>query len=135
MLEYNTFNLPMQRQCTDLVFVDVAKEKLRGEVLDLQHGSLFLENIKIHDGDGGFEEILDGQFFQLPYCTDYSVTTGSSIVIITAGARQQPDESRLSLVQRNVNIYKKIVPEIARHSPNAILIVVSNPGTEVEFLQ
>lgn len=44
--------LILQRQCTDVVFVDVVKDKLKGEVMDLQHGSLFLDNIKVHEGKG-----------------------------------------------------------------------------------
>ncbi|XP_039253818.2 L-lactate dehydrogenase A chain-like isoform X2 [Styela clava] len=99
----------MKGLCTDLVLVDVVQDKLQGEIMDLQHGSLFLENIKIY-GD-----------------KDYSVSADSQIVIITAGARQQPGESRLSLVQRNVNIFKHIIPQVAKYSPNAILVVVSNP--------
>lgn len=62
------------------------------------------------------------------FIADYAVTAGSRIIVITAGVRQQPGESRLSLVQRNVNIYKKIIPEIAKYSPDAILLVISNPG-------
>lgn len=47
---------------------------------------------------------------------------------MTAGARQQEGESRLNLVQRNVNIFKFIIPNIVKYSPNCILMVVSNPG-------
>lgn len=62
------------------------------------------------------------------YVPDYSVTAHSKLVVITAGARQQEGESRLNLVQRNVNIFKFIIPNIVKYSPNAILLVVSNPG-------
>lgn len=60
--------------------------------------------------------------------SDYSVTANSRIVVVTAGVRQQEGESRLNLVQRNVNIFKHIVPQIVRYSPDCIIIVVSNPG-------
>ena len=56
------------------------------------------------------------------------MTADSAICIITAGARQIEGESRLDLVQRNVTLYKAIVPQLVRHSPNTILVVVSNPG-------
>lgn len=59
---------------------------------------------------------------------DYSVTANSKVVVVTAGARQQEGESRLNLVQRNVNIFKFIIPNIVKYSPNCILLVVSNPG-------
>lgn len=60
--------------------------------------------------------------------SDYSVTANSKVVVVTAGARQQEGESRLNLVQRNVNIFKFIIPNIVKYSPNCILLVVSNPG-------
>lgn len=62
-------------------------------------------------------------------CTDYSVTANSRIVVVTAGVRQQEGESRLNLVQRNINVFKHIIPQIIKYSPNCIIIVVSNPGT------
>lgn len=95
--------------CDELALVDVMEDKLKGEVMDLQHGSLFLKTHKI---------VAD---------KDYSVTAGSRIVVVTAGARQQEGESRLNLVQRNVNIFKFIIPNIVKYSPNCIIMVVSNP--------
>lgn len=56
------------------------------------------------------------------------MTANSKVVVVTAGARQQEGESRLNLVQRNVNIFKFIIPNIVKYSPNCILMVVSNPG-------
>lgn len=58
---------------------------------------------------------------------DYSVTAGSRICIVTAGARQREGESRLDLVQRNTDIFKSIIPQLIKYSPNALLIIVSNP--------
>ena len=57
------------------------------------------------------------------------MTANSRLVVVTAGVRQQEGESRLNLVQRNVNVFKMIIPQIMKHSPNCTLIVVSNPGT------
>ncbi|XP_056908175.1 L-lactate dehydrogenase B-B chain isoform X3 [Takifugu flavidus] len=85
------------------------EDKLKGEMMDLQHGSLFLKTPTI---------VAD---------KDYSVTANSRIVVVTAGVRQQDGESRLNLVQRNVNIFKHIVPQIVRYSPDCIIVVVSNP--------
>lgn len=56
------------------------------------------------------------------------MTANSHIVLVTAGVRQQEGESRLKLVQRNVNIFKHIIPQIVKHSPDCIIVVVSNPG-------
>ncbi|XP_068117553.1 L-lactate dehydrogenase A chain [Hyperolius riggenbachi] len=100
----------LQKELADeLALVDVIEDKLKGEMMDLQHGSLFLKTPKIVSGK------------------DYSVTANSKLVVVTAGARQQEGESRLNLVQRNVNIFKFIIPNIVKYSPNAILLVVSNP--------
>ncbi|XP_060885954.1 L-lactate dehydrogenase B-A chain [Labrus mixtus] len=93
----------------ELALVDVMEDRLKGEMMDLQHGSLFLKTSKI---------VAD---------KDYSVTANSRLVVVTAGVRQQEGESRLNLVQRNVNVFKSIIPQIIKYSPNCTLIVVSNP--------
>lgn len=78
------------------------------------------------------QTLEDSQPASLNICrvlsSDYSVTANSKVVVVTAGARQQEGESRLNLVQRNVNIFKFIIPNIVKYSPNCILLVVSNPG-------
>lgn len=61
------------------------------------------------------------------FSLDFSVSAGSRLCIITAGARQRPGESRLDLVQRNTDIFKGIIPKLVENSPNTILLVVSNP--------
>ncbi|KAH0517247.1 L-lactate dehydrogenase A chain [Microtus ochrogaster] len=99
----------MKDLADELALVDVMEDKLKGEMMDLQHGSLFLRTPKIVSGK------------------DYSVTANSKLVIITAGARQQEGESRLNLVQRNVNIFKFIIPNVVKYSPNCKLLIVSNP--------
>uniref|UniRef100_A0A7N5P778 L-lactate dehydrogenase A chain n=1 Tax=Ailuropoda melanoleuca TaxID=9646 RepID=A0A7N5P778_AILME len=99
----------MKDLADELAPVDVMEDKLKGEMLDLQQGSLFLRTPKIVSGK------------------DYNVTANSKLVIITAGARQQEGENRLNLVQHNVNIFKSIIPNIVKYSPNCKLLVVSNP--------
>ncbi|CAI0494697.1 unnamed protein product [Linum tenue] len=93
----------------ELALVDAVKDKLRGEMLDLQHAAAFLPRTKILSS------------------IDYSVTARSDLCIVTAGARQNPGESRLNLLQRNVGLFKKIIPPLAQLSPDAILLIVSNP--------
>lgn len=84
-------------------------DKLKGEMMDLQHGSAFLKNSRVNAS------------------TDYAASAGSSICIVTAGARQREGETRLDLVQRNTDIFKGIIPQLVKHSPNCILLIVSNP--------
>lgn len=93
----------------ELALVDAKSDKLRGEMLDLQHAAAFLPRTKIVAS------------------IDYAVTAGSDLCIVTAGARQNPGESRLNLMQRNLAMYKSIVPELVKHSPESILLIVSNP--------
>uniref|UniRef100_A0A8C2YSD7 L-lactate dehydrogenase A chain n=1 Tax=Chinchilla lanigera TaxID=34839 RepID=A0A8C2YSD7_CHILA len=93
----------------ELALVDAMEDKLKGEMMDLQHGSLFLRTPKIVSGK------------------DYNITTNSKLVIITAGARWQEGESCLNLVQCNVNIFKLIIPNVVKYSPHCKLLVVSNP--------
>lgn len=58
---------------------------------------------------------------------NFDGTEGSDVIIITAGARQRPGESRLALVARNAAIYRSIIPPLVARSPSTILLVVSNP--------
>ncbi|XP_030469322.2 L-lactate dehydrogenase A-like [Syzygium oleosum] len=94
----------------EIALVDAMPDKLRGEMLDLQHAAAFLPRTTI-----------------LASSSDYTVTSGSDLIVVTAGARQIPGESRLNLLQRNVTLFRSIIPEVAKHSPDAILMVVSNP--------
>ena len=93
----------------ELVLIDAMADRLRGEMLDLQHAAAFLPRTKIHAS------------------VDYELTFGSDLCIVTAGARQVPGESRLNLLQRNVALFRNIIPPLARYSPETILLVVSNP--------
>lgn len=93
----------------DIALVDAKPDKLRGEMLDLQHAAAFLPRV------------------QILASTDYSVTKGSDLCIVTAGARQIRGESRLSLVQRNVTLFRGIIPLLAKFSPDSVLLIVSNP--------
>ncbi|KAL0329574.1 UNVERIFIED_CONTAM: L-lactate dehydrogenase A [Sesamum radiatum] len=93
----------------ELALIDAKEDKLRGEMLDLQHAAAFLPRTKIHAS------------------IDYAITANSDLCIVTAGARQNPGESRLNLLQRNVALFKHIVPPLAKYSPDCIIMVVSNP--------
>ncbi|XP_076286527.1 L-lactate dehydrogenase isoform X2 [Lasioglossum baleicum] len=103
------FSILTNNVSSDVVLVDVMADKLKGEMMDLQHGSAFLKNAKINAS------------------TDYAATANSSICIVTAGARQREGETRLNLVQRNTDIFKGIIPQLVKYSPNTILLIVSNP--------
>lgn len=93
---------------SEMVLIDTDKAKAEGEALDISHGIPFAKPIKIYAGD-------------------YDDIKNASIVILTAGANQKPNESRLDLVKKNICIFKSIIPEITKRNYKGILLVVSNP--------
>jgi L-lactate dehydrogenase len=103
-----TYALMLGGLCEELVIVDINKDKAIGEAMDISHGAAFVKPVKVISG--GYED-----------------TENSDIVIITAGAAQKPGETRLDLVNKNISIFKGLIPEIVRYSPDSILLVVSNP--------
>ena len=61
------------------------------------------------------------------YAGDYDDIMASAVIIVTAGANQKPEETRPALVHKNVNIFKNILPEIAKRAYQGILLIVANP--------
>ena len=102
------YSLLIQNVLDEMVIVDVNTEKLEGEVMDLNHGLPFVQPTIIRPGT-----LADGE--------------DADIVIITAGAKQKPGESRLELVQRNLEIFKGLIPQIVQYCSQAILLIVTNP--------
>lgn len=102
------FTLMLGGLSEEIVIVDVNKNKAIGEAMDIAHGAAFVKPVTVISGD-------------------YEDTKGSDIVIITAGAAQKPGESRVDLVNKNIAIFKSIVPQVVKYSPDSIIIVVSNP--------
>lgn len=100
----------------ELVLLDVAKEKAVGEAMDLQHGLPYAR---------GKMEI---------YAGDYADCRDASIVVITAGAAQKPDETRLDLTAKNAKIMKSVVESIMASGFDGILIIASNPVDGMTYL-
>ena len=93
---------------SEMVLIDINKDKAEGEAMDLSHAIPFGRPMKIYAGD-------------------YSDIKDCYLVIITAGGIQKPGQSRLELVNTNINILKGIVPNIIKYNTDGILLVVSNP--------
>lgn len=102
------YSLLIQNVFDEMVLVDINRDKLEGEVMDLEQGMPFVQPTAIKAGT-----MADG--------------ADADIVIVTAGAAQKPGETRLDLVQRNVEILKTMIPDIVSHAPDAILLMVTNP--------
>lgn len=100
----------------EISLIDVQKEKVEGEAMDLKHGLQFLPTARVSFGQ------------------DYAGCEGADVVVITAGANQKPGESRLDLVKKNAAIFKEMVPKIAREAPESVLLVVTNPVDILTYL-
>ncbi|MCI9491801.1 MAG: L-lactate dehydrogenase [Lachnospiraceae bacterium] len=102
------FTLMQSRLFTELVLLDANFDKADGEAKDIAHGIPFSGQMKVYAGT--YDDISD-----------------AGIVIVTAGANQKPEETRLDLVNKNVAVYQSIIPEISKRGFEGILLVVSNP--------
>lgn len=94
--------------CSDIVLVDINKEKAKGEAMDIRQGVSFSHNVEVFDGN-------------------YDDAKDSDIVVVTLGLARKPGQTRLDLAQANVNIIKEVMPKIAKAAPDAIYVIVSNP--------
>lgn len=103
------FTLALKGLATEIVLLDINKEKAIGEALDIYHGTPLMDSpVNVYSGD-------------------YSDAAGSNIVVITSGLPRKPDQTRLELTQTNVNILKEIAPQITAVCPDATYLIVSNP--------
>jgi len=93
---------------SEIVMIDVNKDKVQGEVMDIEQGTCFRNPISIVAGE--YEDARD-----------------SDIVIITSGIARKPGQTRIELTKTNVEILKQITPEIVKVAPKALYIIVSNP--------
>jgi len=100
----------VEQQLADVVLVDILEGVPQGKALDLAEAGP-----------------VQGYDFQLTGSNDYEATQGSDVVVITAGLPRKPGMSRDDLLLKNAGIVKDVTENITRHSPDSIIIVVSNP--------
>ncbi|MEF9988810.1 MAG: L-lactate dehydrogenase, partial [Christensenella sp.] len=103
-----TYTMAVNGLASEIVMIDVNTEKALGEAMDIRQGTPFCSPIQIYAGT--YEDAKD-----------------SDVVIITSGMPRKAGQSRIDLAQNNVNVIKKIAPEIVKHAPDAIYLLVSNP--------
>ncbi len=92
----------------EIVLINRDRDKAEGEAMDLTHAVPFTYPTRIWAGD-------------------YPDCAGAAITVLTAGAAQGDNDSRLDLVEKNGAIFREIVPEVVRHNPDGILLVATNP--------
>lgn len=102
------YSVMLQGLSSRITLIDIHRAKCEAEVKDLMHGLRFVPSVRVRAG-----ELAD--------------CAGADIVIVTAGAKQKPGQTRLDLTQTNVDIFRKMIPAIAEAAPDAIVLVVSNP--------
>ncbi|AQT78143.1 L-lactate dehydrogenase [Mycolicibacterium litorale] len=98
-----------------LALYDTNAKKVRAEVLDLNHGSQFVPHCTVSGSD------------------QLDITAGSAIIVVTAGAKQHPGQSRLELAATNVAMAQQLTPQLMNLSPHAVVIFVTNPVDVVTY--
>lgn len=102
------YTIVIENIADSLVLVDALPEKAQGEVMDLLHGLPFVKPMSLKAGT----------------CEDCA---GADLVIITAGAKRKPGDSRLDLMKRNTSIFQGLIPSLVACCPDAVFLIVSNP--------
>ncbi len=111
-------NIARKELCTDLVLLDIKEGLAEGKAQDMMQTAALL----------GFSTRITGS------TNDYSKTAGSDVVVITSGIPRKPGMTREELIGTNANIVKHVTENILQHSPNAIIIVISNPMDTMTYL-
>jgi len=92
----------------EIVLIDANRAKAEGEAMDLNHTVPFAHPTRVWAGD-------------------YSDCAGAAVTVLAAGGNQKPGETRLDLLNKNASIWRSIVPEVAKHNPEGILLIATNP--------
>lgn len=103
------YSLTCRGLADEIVMIDINGDRAMGEALDIRQGLSYDSACKVYAGN-------------------YDDAENSDIVIITSGIARKPGQSRLELIKTNIEIQKSIIPEITKHAPNAVYIIVSNPA-------
>ncbi len=111
-------NIARKELCEELVLLDIKEGLAEGKALDMMQTAALLE----------FDTRITGS------TNDYSKTAGSKVVVITSGLPRKPGMTREELIGTNANIVKGVAENILKHSPEAFIIVISNPMDTMTYL-
>jgi malate dehydrogenase len=111
-------NIARKELCEELVLLDIKEGVSEGKALDMTQTAALL----------GFDTKITGS------TNDYSKTAGSDVVVITSGLPRKPGMTREELIGVNANIVRGVAENILQHSPDAILIIISNPMDTMTYL-
>jgi L-lactate dehydrogenase len=96
----------------EIVLVDADRARAEGEAMDLNHAVPFTHATRTWAGD-------------------YADCAGAAVIVLSAGAAQRPDESRLDLVQKNAAIFRQVVPQVSACNPEGVLLIATNPALTI----
>ncbi len=102
------FAMALNQLASEIVLIDVNKEKAFGEAMDISHGLCFVGQMAVYSGD--FSDIKD-----------------CDVIVITAGLNRKPGETRIDLAKKNMTIAKDITDNIMKHYNGGVILVVANP--------
>ena len=111
-------NIARKELATELVLLDIKEGLAEGKAQDMMQTAALL----------GFDTRITGS------TNDYSKTAGSDVVVITSGLPRKPGMTREELIGTNAGIVKNVCENILKHSPNAIILVISNPMDTMTYL-
>lgn len=102
------YALTLRGSCSEMVLYDKDEKRAQAEAEDIGHAAPVSHGSRISAGP-------------------ISELAGSKVVIISAGANQQPGETRLDLLSKNAKIFGELIPEVAQNAPDAVLLIATNP--------
>jgi L-lactate dehydrogenase len=102
------FAIALEGKANDLILVDLNADLARAHAEDILHATPFSQPVRVAAGD-------------------YPMLKGAEIVVLACGVGQKPGETRLQLLERNVQIFQNVVPRVLEYAPETILLIVSNP--------
>lgn len=102
------YAMALKGTVSEIVLVDLNKKLAQGQAEDILHATPFSHPMRVVAGD-------------------YPQLEGAGIVVLACGVGQRPGETRLQLLERNVEVFKKVIPKVLQFAPEALLLVVSNP--------
>ena len=102
------YAMALKGTVSEIVLVDLNKKLAQGQAEDILHATPFSHPVRVMAGD-------------------YPQLANAGVVILACGVGQRPGETRLQLLERNVEVFKKVIPQVLQFAPEALLLVVSNP--------
>jgi L-lactate dehydrogenase len=102
------YAITLEGAATELVLIDIKEELARAQAEDILHATPFAKAVRV--AAGGYPDLQ-----------------GAAVVVLSCGVAQKPGETRLQLLRRNYQVFKRVVPQVLDHAPDAILLTVSNP--------